>query len=397
MSWASNRQTKRKEDMAYCLLGLFEVHMPLIYGEGAKAFLRLQEEIIKRNNDLSIFAWNSVPQLHGDIERHTGIFASSPTLFEGSSAIYHGASHAEFSLTNRGLLLTSNFALYKITATRNVPNFRRRYVLIVGGIQPTIGNRDRYEKGIFLRKYGPSQYCRIDGQPLAEIRILTEDHGTTTSCFGVHVHLESGEKPIYVCADGAHNIPNQLLTAYRLWSVHVPEQEQLEIVRAVPRGSWDHVDSIFFQQKMADVTDGHYQTVLAVLFELSSNIPFAEGYDEHVCVICKSDIEHTEDRRLKVFIAHDYLTEYNLLFHGSANQEGIRWDDLMRQAPKLLSLSESVDVKLGPLTVNVNFFFKDGPQIGLPSKITVSSLMASINLTGMEVTPNPQDRNRYAW
>ena len=44
MSWASKRVTTRKEDMAYCLLGIFDVNMPLLYGEGAKAFGRLQEE-----------------------------------------------------------------------------------------------------------------------------------------------------------------------------------------------------------------------------------------------------------------------------------------------------------------------------------------------------------------
>ncbi|KAH7347237.1 heterokaryon incompatibility protein-domain-containing protein [Plectosphaerella cucumerina] len=57
MSWASGRQTTREEDIAYCLLGIFEVNMPLIYGEGQRAFQRLQEEIVKRDNDLSILAW----------------------------------------------------------------------------------------------------------------------------------------------------------------------------------------------------------------------------------------------------------------------------------------------------------------------------------------------------
>lgn len=48
MRWASKRKTSRPEDMAYCLLGLFDVNMPLLYGEGGpQAFLRLQEEIIK--------------------------------------------------------------------------------------------------------------------------------------------------------------------------------------------------------------------------------------------------------------------------------------------------------------------------------------------------------------
>jgi hypothetical protein len=58
MSWASQRQTSREEDVAYCLLGIFGVNMPLLYGEGAlKAFRRLQEEIMKIQEDQSIFLW----------------------------------------------------------------------------------------------------------------------------------------------------------------------------------------------------------------------------------------------------------------------------------------------------------------------------------------------------
>jgi Heterokaryon incompatibility protein (HET) len=47
-AWAQNRQTTRKEDAAYSLLGIFDVHMPLIYGEGRQnAFGRLKDEIAK--------------------------------------------------------------------------------------------------------------------------------------------------------------------------------------------------------------------------------------------------------------------------------------------------------------------------------------------------------------
>ncbi|KAH7312593.1 heterokaryon incompatibility protein-domain-containing protein [Stachybotrys elegans] len=58
MSWASARQTVRAEDRAYSLLGLFGVNMPLLYGEGENAFLRLQEEIIRSCFDPSLLAWN---------------------------------------------------------------------------------------------------------------------------------------------------------------------------------------------------------------------------------------------------------------------------------------------------------------------------------------------------
>ena len=51
--WAVNRETKKKEDKAYCLLGIFNVFIPLIYGEGDHAITRLEEEIEKRSRGKS--------------------------------------------------------------------------------------------------------------------------------------------------------------------------------------------------------------------------------------------------------------------------------------------------------------------------------------------------------
>ncbi|KAF7555265.1 hypothetical protein G7Z17_g2310 [Cylindrodendrum hubeiense] len=76
MSWASKRNTTREEDMAYCLLGIFDIHMPLLYGEGRKAFLRLQEEIMRRGVDYSIFLWTS-----SAFHETTGLLCDSPHYF----------------------------------------------------------------------------------------------------------------------------------------------------------------------------------------------------------------------------------------------------------------------------------------------------------------------------
>lgn len=78
MSWASRRETKRREDIAYCLMGIFGVHMPLLYGEGDKAFQRLQQEILKDTTDSSILAyeWPSIS--------HSSLLASHPLCFRHS-------------------------------------------------------------------------------------------------------------------------------------------------------------------------------------------------------------------------------------------------------------------------------------------------------------------------
>ncbi|UKZ79658.1 hypothetical protein TrVFT333_007418 [Trichoderma virens FT-333] len=81
MSWAANRKTTRPEDMAYCLLGLFDINMPLLYGEGrAKAFKRLQEEIIRSTNDDSIYAW-SYSKGQSMKQHFWGLLADSPSAF----------------------------------------------------------------------------------------------------------------------------------------------------------------------------------------------------------------------------------------------------------------------------------------------------------------------------
>jgi hypothetical protein len=67
MSWAGQRKTKREEDAAYSLLGIFDVHMPLIYGEGRrKAFARLQREIDTASSDArSTLTRNDMSQSYG--------------------------------------------------------------------------------------------------------------------------------------------------------------------------------------------------------------------------------------------------------------------------------------------------------------------------------------------
>ncbi|EME40495.1 hypothetical protein DOTSEDRAFT_116548, partial [Dothistroma septosporum NZE10] len=57
MCWASRRNTTRIEDRAYSLLEIFDVSMAVIYGEGERAFQRLQEELLRLYSDQTLFAW----------------------------------------------------------------------------------------------------------------------------------------------------------------------------------------------------------------------------------------------------------------------------------------------------------------------------------------------------
>jgi len=128
MSWAARRRTTKDEDMAYSLMGIFDVHMPIIYGEGGKkAFSRLQHEIIKVSNDQSIFAWRTHIPGRRPPSTPLGPLAEFPVSFSRSSAIHRispdkwtqywtekDQAHLqgtiphllEFALTNNGLNIT---------------------------------------------------------------------------------------------------------------------------------------------------------------------------------------------------------------------------------------------------------------------------------------------------
>ncbi|KAB5529032.1 heterokaryon incompatibility protein-domain-containing protein [Coniochaeta sp. 2T2.1] len=128
MSWASKRETTRVEDGAYCLLGIFNIHMTMIYGEGTNAFLRLQEEITKQTNDLSLFAWcahidqNGHPSRVNDQrplpwsqqhQEYRGILAKSPSEFancgELSICREQISPMKEFVMSNNGCLRISTY------------------------------------------------------------------------------------------------------------------------------------------------------------------------------------------------------------------------------------------------------------------------------------------------
>jgi hypothetical protein len=99
MSWAANRETTRPEDLAYSLMGLFHVYMPMIYGEGGEhAFLRLQEEILKISDDESIFAWTS--------SLSSGLLAVAPAAFSQSGHIFarkKQPNSKSFTFSNKGI------------------------------------------------------------------------------------------------------------------------------------------------------------------------------------------------------------------------------------------------------------------------------------------------------
>ncbi|KAM7189310.1 Heterokaryon incompatibility protein (HET) domain containing protein [Naviculisporaceae sp. PSN 640] len=151
MAWAAHRSTTREEDLAYCLLGIFGVNLPLIYGEGSKAFLRLQEEIIKQTSDLSIFCWRarSQPDNIGDDTapgKFRGVLATSPSEFQDAKkhildSLVGTEAMPEYTMTNKGVRINIPL-LYQIDSG-----------LWFMPIQ-MIPSDDDLTSGLWLKRYG---------------------------------------------------------------------------------------------------------------------------------------------------------------------------------------------------------------------------------------------------
>lgn len=106
MPWAAARCTTRVEDCTYSLLfGIFDLHMPLLYGEGEKAFIRLQEEILKVGDDASILAWSGpAAPAFGMLALSPGACEMPPMLEEDQDICY-----SEYGFNSEKLGINGHF------------------------------------------------------------------------------------------------------------------------------------------------------------------------------------------------------------------------------------------------------------------------------------------------
>lgn len=150
MSWAAGRMTTRLEDVAYCLLGIFNINMPLLYGEGGKAFERLQQEIIRSTADLDIFAWHFQYPSYRET-RIAGFLAESPADFGlcGELINASGDRVPELPKSNRGIKLCARLYL----DTRNG--------VLVLPLQCENGSTGQ-DVGVQLLNLGNQRYLRSD-------------------------------------------------------------------------------------------------------------------------------------------------------------------------------------------------------------------------------------------
>ncbi|KLO92031.1 beta transducin-like protein [Fusarium fujikuroi] len=242
LSWAAGRKTTRVEDMAYCLLGICNIHMPLLYGEGKIAFRRLQEEIIRSTYDLSLLAWT--PPVSSDVveEEYCGFLADSVNHFASCSEMYSVTDslmdEGEISVSNKGLRLMARVCVLDYS------DQGYRYVLKLDCMAPGF-------EGDFLtipmRKVGPNTFVRA--------------HSLCESDYSFHLETASWGESAFYTVTLLTTMPSlavrspfsvargpDLISSSRLTLVSIELPSDISIVYAVetPVKFWNAEDRAFF-------------------------------------------------------------------------------------------------------------------------------------------------------
>jgi hypothetical protein len=203
-SWASERKTTREEDIAYSLLGIFDINMAMLYGEGTKAFIRLQEQILGESADDSIFLWNDPSSR----QKVTGLLAPSPSNFRQMRSITPEPvlMPRNFHLTNRGIRLKLGLAWDADTGLAILP------------VKHSLGAVGR-PVGVYLRRVGPDLFVRAQPQDCPRVKTeLVYAEFTAVKC---------------LTANQASTIMEKVMRVEKPAGVHVS--------RVQPEGLWNPV------------------------------------------------------------------------------------------------------------------------------------------------------------
>ncbi|KAK5657605.1 hypothetical protein OQA88_3184 [Cercophora sp. LCS_1] len=238
MSWASSRTTTRVEDSAYSLMGLFDVNMPMLYGEGEKAFFRLQQEIIKTSDDHSIFAWERRASDLGD--GNDGLFATSPAAFSScrdmvpwDSANAQNTLSRAISTDNKGIHLNLMFVQGKewddihvgILPCGRAGNFGKGVGIPLKARSPSLQCFTRVPSGLvemkFMGVYPEKEICvqhlrRSSREKIAIVKAAESGNLAVVRFFlekGEETELrdEHGRTPLLAAAKGGHSNVVELL------------------------------------------------------------------------------------------------------------------------------------------------------------------------------------------
>lgn len=246
LSWAAGRKTTRVEDIAYCLLGICNVHMPMLYGEGKTAFRRLQEEIIRTTYDLSLLAWTSPVSSDRSENEYCGFLAESVNHFASCSEMYSVTDsllgEGDISVSNKGLRLTTRVHALDYS---HYSHKGYRYVLRLDCLSP---GHTGHSLTIPMRKVGPNTFIRarslvkdkMDSFCLESVS-LEENMFYTVTLLTKMPNSTIGS-PVST-ARNSNLIANSRFT---LVSIKLPPDISVLYTTEIPVKFWDMEDHVFF-------------------------------------------------------------------------------------------------------------------------------------------------------
>jgi hypothetical protein len=316
MSWASRRSTTREEDIAYCLLGIFDINMSLIYGEGPRAFRRLQEEILKRNTDMTIFLWRFQAYL-GPADTGQSLLAGSPAVFSDSAGIIPLVIHfPEFSVTNKGLLVAPDTPL-RIIPTEN-GRFSGLICMYLGRKQGLL-TQNVTLLVLPLRKLGPSLYCRHKDVPWIEYDMKQAAHD---------FHCLQTSSSYHIAILDGLSRRTDMFRPFRQYAIHVPRMNSLMLTRVVPEHLWDPEDRVFLRPNPE--MGGFFTMVIALFFQSE-----AAGFQEEgrpVIVLC----DNTTGRpRVGTVLGEDFYLADGILFEKKCLEHSLPWADFYQSGIRI--------------------------------------------------------------
>lgn len=268
LQWASQRKTTRVEDLSYSLLGIFGVNMPLLYGEGHKAFHRLQEHIMRSTQDHTIFLWNYDPECNLSDPRNSAeafywepfdMLAKSPFYFHETHVSIPTTTHhfpdTEFTISERGLRIS--LPLLKVDRT-HIHKF------------PGLGSLMDANKNVYLAALN----CLVKSD-------LNDDSTTTTSS-----------------PDSQSRSPVELLAGQLSPQKASAEADSKVIAIVLQQGSKKHVSHYtrygpwFYVLNMEECSIWDYQTCF-----ISNGPPTADSRPDLLPLILKAnDLDYIETK-----------------------------------------------------------------------------------------------------
>lgn len=370
MTWAAERQTSRSEDIAYCLLGIFDVSMPLLYGEGDKAFLRLQQEIIKNTNDLTIFGWspkNSLIYYHlssrdgpldpkgcspdcGHGKQYTdglhGILATSVKDFVGARS-WKGPYSSEHAFTNQRIKIYCSLIEVCIRgctfAQCTCCSDCRKYVL------PVVGAGKRPRLAVILEKLGPDQFARSNQT------MMYMDLGTFLSS------SRTTQRPIYLLT---HNETLNLKTVSPSLPLRVQKGWHYTIKCAAPADRWNSCLRSWYLDLYPkgwgmvslDIADLEDREVCVIFCSLTPYIVDPSAYKREIWTVSRSATDMSTEDILDLF---DLRDKNEVMDKGKvvARIEGSAWNEIILHLKLTLMGGEDEDADHGgrrPFTSEAN-------------------------------------------